>query len=41
VGPPRKFYTLNQAGREELRIFWAKWDFVSSKLNQLKGENAL
>lgn len=36
MGPPRKFYMLNGAGREELRRFWAKWDFVSSKINGLK-----
>ena len=36
IGPPRKFYTLTEAGREELRHFWAKWDFVSSKLSELK-----
>jgi DNA-binding PadR family transcriptional regulator len=37
MGPPRKFYTLTKAGRDELRRFWAKWNFVSSKLNELKG----
>ena len=36
IGPPRKFYTLTPAGRVELRRFWAKWDFVSSKINELK-----
>jgi DNA-binding PadR family transcriptional regulator len=36
MGPPRKFFTLNDAGREELRRFWEKWDFVASKLNELK-----
>ena len=36
MGPPRKFYALNAAGREELRRFWAKWDFVASKINELK-----
>ncbi len=36
MGPPRKFYTLNDAGREELRRFWEKWEFVASKLSQLK-----
>ena len=34
IGPPRKFYTLNDAGRKELAIFWAKWDFVSLKINK-------
>lgn len=36
IGPPRKFFTLNEAGCEELKKFWEKWDFVSSKMNQLK-----
>ncbi|MGP0587720.1 PadR family transcriptional regulator [Paenibacillus timonensis] len=36
MGPPRKFYTLNEAGRQELASFWEKWDFVSSKINALK-----
>lgn len=36
MGPPRKFFVLNDAGREELGKFWEKWEFVSSKLNELK-----
>ncbi|PFO07467.1 PadR family transcriptional regulator [Bacillus sp. AFS076308] len=36
MGPPRKFYTLNAAGQEQLEIFWKKWNFVSSKINELK-----
>jgi PadR family transcriptional regulator PadR len=36
MGPPRKFYSLNKAGRAELSAFWAKWDFVSFKINELK-----
>ncbi|MDU5951242.1 MAG: PadR family transcriptional regulator, partial [Paenibacillus macerans] len=36
MGPPRKFYTLNEAGRQELKLFWEKWEFVSSKINALK-----
>ena len=38
IGPPRKFFTLNEAGREELKNFWGKWEFVSSKINLLKDE---
>ncbi|MGI6153419.1 MAG: PadR family transcriptional regulator [Christensenellaceae bacterium] len=38
IGPPRKFYALNAAGRRELRLFWKKWGFVSAKINELKGE---
>ena len=36
LGPPRKFYTLNEAGRQELEQFWLRWTFLSSKLTQLK-----
>jgi len=36
MGPPRKFFLLNDAGRKELRKFWEKWEFVSSKINELK-----
>ena len=36
MGPLRKFYMLTEAGHEELKHFWAKWDFVSSKINELK-----
>ncbi|MFI7235528.1 PadR family transcriptional regulator [Streptomyces cyaneofuscatus] len=37
VGPPRKFYALNDAGREELATFWTKWQYVSSRIDRLKG----
>lgn len=36
VGPPRKFFTLNAAGRQELATFWEKWAFLSEKLKQIK-----
>lgn len=35
-GPPRKFYVRNNAGYEELRVFWEKWGFIASKINELK-----
>ena len=38
VGPPRKFYTLTDQGHDELKLFWAKWDFVSSKINELRSK---
>ncbi|MET3506953.1 DNA-binding PadR family transcriptional regulator [Halalkalibacter oceani] len=38
MGPPRKFFVLNEAGREELQRFWKKWEFVSEKINQLREE---
>jgi DNA-binding PadR family transcriptional regulator len=36
LGPSRKFYTLNDEGKEELARFWERWNFVLSKLNELK-----
>ena len=36
VGPPRKFYQLTESGMNELEGFWNKWDFVSSKINELR-----
>lgn len=39
MGPPRKFFTLNEAGREELKKFWEKWEFVSTKINGMKVKN--
>ncbi len=36
MGPPRKFFVLNDAGRKKLQNFWQKWEFVSSKINELK-----
>ncbi|HWL12440.1 MAG TPA: PadR family transcriptional regulator [Ureibacillus sp.] len=36
MGPPRKFYTLNVEGHKQLELFWKKWEFVSSKINELK-----
>ncbi len=38
MGPPRKFFSLNDLGHEELQKFWEKWEFVASKINQLKEE---
>lgn len=35
-GPQRKFYTLNTAGKQHLEDFWRKWEFISSKINELK-----
>lgn len=39
IGPPRKFFTLNDAGREELRHYWERWEFLSSKIEELKERN--
>jgi PadR family transcriptional regulator PadR len=35
-GPPRKFYTLNDAGRAQLAAFWAKWDYMTTRIDKLK-----
>jgi PadR family transcriptional regulator PadR len=36
LGPPRKFFALNDAGRDELAMFWAKWQYLSSRIDKLK-----
>lgn len=36
MGPPRKFYSLNDAGKMELSRFWTKWEFVSGRIDNLK-----
>lgn len=38
-GPPRKFYSLNNAGREELKAFWRRWEFVESRIHELRKDN--
>ncbi|PSK87467.1 DNA-binding PadR family transcriptional regulator [Murinocardiopsis flavida] len=35
-GPPRKFYALNDAGRDELAAFWVKWEYVTERIAKLK-----
>ena len=35
-GPPRKVFTLNDAGRAYLAEFWANWDFLAERLGQLR-----
>ena len=35
-GPPRKVYSLNARGRAYLTEFWASWDFLTHRLDQLK-----
>ena len=39
VGPPRKFYSLNSAGQQELSLFWERWLFINSRLLELLGRN--
>jgi PadR family transcriptional regulator, regulatory protein PadR len=34
-GPPRKVYSLNALGREQLDEFWRAWSFLSERIGQL------
>ncbi|MDR3359624.1 MAG: helix-turn-helix transcriptional regulator, partial [Bifidobacteriaceae bacterium] len=36
LGPPRKVYTLNDAGQAGLESFWRRWDFVAVKLAEIR-----
>lgn len=38
-GPPRKVYTLNAQGRQELEEFWKTWDFLKTHIEQLNSTN--
>lgn len=35
-GPPRKVYTLNAHGHDQLDEFWRTWSFLSERLDQLR-----
>src|SRR5262245_26885969 len=34
-GPPRKVYSLNAQGREDLEEFWTTWSFLTERIEQL------
>src|SRR3954453_19493156 len=34
-GPPRKVYSLNAQGREQLEEFWRTWSFLAERIEQL------
>ncbi|WEK56386.1 MAG: PadR family transcriptional regulator [Candidatus Cohnella colombiensis] len=36
MGPPRKFYTLNERGFEELASYWVRWDFLSERIHFIR-----
>ena len=38
LGPPRKFYTLNEQGKSELTLFWGKWNFLKDRVEMLKNQ---
>ncbi len=35
-GPPRKVYSLNSHGHDQLEDFWRTWSFLSEQLEQLR-----
>ena len=37
-GPPRKVYSLNAQGQEDLEEFWRTWSFLAERLEQLREE---
>jgi PadR family transcriptional regulator PadR len=37
-GPPRKVYSLNASGRDQLGEFWGTWSFLSERIEQLHRE---
>ena len=39
-GPPRKVFTLNARGREDLTEFWRTWSFLTERLDQLREDGA-
>jgi PadR family transcriptional regulator, regulatory protein PadR len=34
-GPPRKVYSLNTHGREQLDVFWRTWSFLAERIERL------
>ena len=34
-GPPRKVYSINAQGREQLDEFWRAWSFLAERIEQL------
>ncbi|MBO0901904.1 PadR family transcriptional regulator [Cellulomonas sp. zg-ZUI222] len=35
-GPPRKVYSLNAAGRDQLAEFWRTWDLLAGRIDRLR-----
>lgn len=38
-GPPRKVYSLNALGRDQLDEFWGTWSFLVQRIEQLHERN--
>lgn len=36
-GPPRKVYSLNESGQQDLAEFWETWTFISDHIDKLRG----
>ena len=34
-GPPRKVYSLNPTGQDQLEEFWRTWSFLAERIEQL------
>lgn len=39
-GPPRKVYSINERGREDLAEFWGTWSFLAERLDTLRPTDA-
>jgi PadR family transcriptional regulator PadR len=39
-GPPRKVYSLNAQGRQQLEEFWRTWSFLSERIGRLQTDIA-
>lgn len=35
-GPPRKVYSLNRKGRDQLSEFWKTWNFLEERIDSLR-----
>jgi PadR family transcriptional regulator PadR len=35
-GPPRKVYTVNREGHDQLEEFWTTWNFLTDRINTLQ-----
>ena len=38
-GPPRKVYSLNAQGREQLAEFWRTWSFLAERIGKLHDDD--
>lgn len=38
-GPPRKVYSINSQGRDQLAEFWGTWSFLAERIEELHQQN--